>query len=199
MRRAFLGLLAQAIGLASMAGQVLAAQPDTAQAAWQALSRPGAIVLVRHAHAPGVGDPPGMRIGDCSTQRNLDDTGRAQARRLGQAFRERGVRIGAVLSSQWCRTRDTAQEAFGAQAPGGVREVPAFNSWFGGQGDAPGQTAQARDILRRWQGPGVLVVVTHQVNITALTGEVPASGEALVVKPVSGDALFPVTGRLSSP
>ncbi len=200
MRRFIAGVLAQAVGLSIVAGAVQASQPDAGQAAWQGLvSRDAGIVLIRHAYAPGVGDPPGMRIGDCRTQRNLDESGREQARRLGQAFRDRGVRIGAVLTSQWCRTRDTAQEAFGAQVPGGPRDQPAFNSWFGGLGDSQRQTAQAREILRRWQGPGVLVVVTHQVNITALTGEVPASGEALVVRPAPGDQPWPVLGRISPP
>lgn len=202
MRRLLLAWLAQGacVGLlAGLAGQAQAAEPGTAQAAWQALSRDGAIVLLRHAYAPGVGDPPGMRIGDCATQRNLDESGREQARRIGQAFRERGVRIRAVLTSQWCRTRDTAQEAFGALAPGALRDQPAFNSWFGGLGDPQRQTAQAREILRRWQGPGVLVVVTHQVNITALTGQVPASGEGVVVRPAAGDQPWPVVGRLTPP
>ncbi len=202
MRREILSRLARTACAGLLAGPALAAwatEPATAQAAWQALARDGAIVLLRHAHAPGVGDPPGMRIGDCATQRNLDESGRAQARRIGQAFRERGVRIGAVLTSQWCRTRETAQEAFGALAPAGLRDQPAFNSWFGGLGDPPRQTAQAREILRRWQGPGVLVVVTHQVNITALTGQVPASGEAVVVRPAPGDQPWPVVGRLTTP
>lgn len=198
MRRAFLGFLAQAVCWPMMAAAT-PADVATEEAAWQALSRPGATVLMRHAYAPGVGDPPGMRIGDCRTQRNLDDSGREQARRLGQAFGQRGIRVGAVLSSQWCRARDTAQEAFGGQVPGGLREEPAFNSWFGGHGDSQRQTAQAREILRRWKGPGVLVVVTHQVNITALTGQVLASGEALVVRTVPGEQPLPVLGRLSPP
>ena len=75
-------------------------------AAWKTLAQ-GGIVLFRHANAPGGGDPAGMRIGECATQRNLDERGRAQARRIGEAFRSRGVAAGRVLSSQWCRTRDT--------------------------------------------------------------------------------------------
>lgn len=165
--------------LAVLAGGLLShplphAQP---QPAWQALGD-GAIVLFRHADAPGFADPPGFRLGDCATQRNLGPEGQAQARRLGAAFRERGVRVGAVLSSQWCRARDTAELAF----PGQWREAAVFNSFFETRERAPAQTAQARALLARWSGPGVLVVVTHQVNIGALTGEFVGSGDGVVLR-----------------
>lgn len=155
----------------------VSAQP-AADAGWSSLQE-GAIVLLRHAEAPGVGDPPGFRLGDCSTQRNLSEAGRTQARRIGEQFRERRVQVGAVLSSQWCRTRETAELAFG-QRP---RDDVDFNSFFGDGTQEAAQTAAATATLSRWRGPGVLVVVTHQVNITALTGIVPASGEAVVVRP----------------
>lgn len=165
-----------AAGLGLVAGMAAAAD------GWDTLARPGAIVLFRHATAPGAGDPPGLRLGDCSTQRNLDAQGRAEARALGEQFRRRGIAVGAVLSSQWCRARETAQLAFGDR----VREEPAFNSFFGqGPQQRDAQTAQARRLLREWQGPGALVVVTHQVNITALTGHATASGEGVVVRPTA--------------
>ena len=109
----------------SLWGIAASAQPSS-DAAWAAL-QDCAIVLFRHANAPGGGDPPGLRIGDCSTQRNLDDAGRALARRIGEQFRDRRVRVGAVLTSQWCRTRETAELAF----PGQTRDDPTFNSFFG--------------------------------------------------------------------
>lgn len=152
-------------------------------AAWQAL-REGAIVIFRHAIAPGVGDPPGFRLGDCSTQRNLDDAGRAQARRIGDALRRERVPVAAVWSSQWCRCLQTAELA----AVGAVREVPAFNSTFGDRAAAPRQTAEARALLLGWAGPGTLVVVTHQVNVSAITGRGLASGEGVVLRR-SGEAL----------
>ncbi len=145
--------------------------------AWTAL-KDGGIVLFRHAIAPGGGDPPGMRIGDCSTQRNLDESGRAQARRIGEMFRARGVEIGAVLTSQWCRTKETADLAF----PGRARDEPAFNSFFSDRSRSADQTQAALRILTNWRGPGALVVTTHQVNITALTGVVPGSGDGVVVR-----------------
>lgn len=160
------------------AGLLPAAASTPAPDVWAELRKPGAIVLIRHALAPGVGDPPGFRLNDCPTQRNLSDEGRAQARRLGEQFRERGVRVGQVISSQWCRTRETARLAFG----NAVRDEPAFNSFFGQDGAArDSQTARARELLARWKGPDTLVVVTHQVNITALTGLGAASGEAVVL------------------
>lgn len=158
--------------------------------AWAALQRDAAIVLFRHATAPGGGDPPGFKLGDCSTQRNLDAAGREQARALGQQFRDRKIRVGAVRTSQWCRTRETAQIAFGATA----KDEAAFNSFFADRDRADAQTAVARQLLAQWRGPGALVVVTHQVNITALTGIFPASGEGIVVR-VQG-AQVEVLGRL---
>lgn len=159
---------------------VLAAAPAIAADGWAALAQPGAIVLFRHATAPGVGDPPEFRQNDCSTQRNLDEQGRAEARRLGEQLRRRGIRVGAVLSSQWCRTRETARLAFGDA----VRDEPAFNSFFlqpAATRDA--QTARAQALLSQWRGPGALVVVTHQVNIQALAGVGAASAEGVVVRP----------------
>jgi phosphohistidine phosphatase SixA len=145
--------------------------------AWAAL-RSGAIVLLRHANAPGFGDPPEFMLGDCRTQRNLDAAGRAQARGIGARFRQQGVRPGKVLASQWCRTLDTAEAAF----PGQVEPEPVFNSFFQDRSEAPPQTAMARALLLAWRGPSALVVVTHQVNITALSDIVPASGEGIVLQ-----------------
>ena len=157
------------------------------ESAWPAL-QDGSIVLFRHADAPGIGDPAGFKLGDCSTQRNLGEAGRDQARRIGERFRSRGVKVSAVLSSQWCRTRETAALAF----PGLARDDTAFNSTFGDRSKLPEQTAAALATLKRWRGPGVLVVVTHQVNITALTGRATASGEGIVVRP-RGDGIEVLT------
>ena len=180
------GLMA-ALGLVSCAGAQ--GTPAGEQAAWDAL-RQGGIVVFRHANAPGIGDPAGLKLGDCTTQRNLDERGRVQARRIGERLRREQVRVGAVWSSQWCRTRETA-ELIGA---GPVREQPAFNSYFGDRSREPAQTAAARELLLAWRGPGALVVVTHQVNISALTDGATASGEGVVLRP-DGHRLVPV-GRI---
>ena len=153
--------------------------PSMAVDAWAELAKPGAIVLFRHATAPGVGDPPGFKLDDCATQRNLNEQGRTEARGLGEQFRTRKIQVGAVLGSQWCRTRETAQLAFGDRA----RDEPAFNSFFLRSPDISNtQTEQALALLAAWRGPGALVVVTHQVNIQALTGAAAASAEGLVVR-----------------
>jgi len=177
------GLLILILTLA--AGPVAAAEPDP----WAAL-RGGGIALFRHANAPGTGDPPGYRLEDCATQRNLDDSGRRQAEAIGARFRAEGVVVGRVLSSRWCRCLETARLAF----PGEVGVETAFNSFFDERGDGPEITARARRILAEWRGPGALVVVTHQVNITALTGIHPRSGEGVALT-VSPDGVK-VVGRL---
>ncbi len=171
-----------------LAHPALAAEDDKA---WAALKKPGAIVLFRHATAPGGGDPPGHKLDDCSTQRNLDEEGRVQARRIGESFRAQGIKVEAVLSSQWCRTRDTAQLAFA----GLPKDAPAFNSFFSDRSNEAAQTSAARKQLLAWRGTGVLVVMTHQVNITALTGVSPASGEGIVLHRQSGD--LAVVARVS--
>lgn len=174
--------------LASSASVAIAAD------AWPDLNQPGAIVLFRHATAPGVGDPANFQLNNCATQRNLDDRGRVEARQLGDQFRSRKIAVGAVLTSQWCRGRETARLAFGSDA---VKDEPAFNSSFRTSAEiSETQTAQARAILARWRGPGALVVVTHQVNITALTGVVPASAEGVVVRPAA-DGSLKVVGRVT--
>jgi phosphohistidine phosphatase SixA len=177
----------------SLLAVVAVAFPHMSQAseaaAWEAL-RNGAVVVFRHANAPGVGDPAGLRLGDCSTQRNLDGAGREQARRIGAAFRDRGVAVGRVLTSAWCRARDTADLAF----PGQAQPEPAFNSFFDDRSRGPSQTSVARPILIDWRGPGALVVSTHQVNVAALTGISPASGEGVVLQSSGGE--LKVVGRI---
>ncbi|MES2832337.1 MAG: histidine phosphatase family protein [Pseudomonadota bacterium] len=163
-----------------------------AQDAWGELLQPNTIVLFRHATAPGIGDPPSFKLDDCPTQRNLDDKGRAEARKLGEQFRSRKINVGAVLTSQWCRTRDTARLAFGDV----VKDEPAFNSSFMASAEiSAAQTAQARAVLASWRGPGALVVVSHQVNITALTGVYPASAQGVVVR-LAADGSLKVLGTI---
>ncbi len=139
---------------------------------------PAAILLLRHAEAPGTGDPANFRLDDCGTQRNLSEAGRSQARRIGQHLRAKGVAVKAVWHSPWCRTRETAQLAF----PGMGRDEPAFASFFQDRARSGPQTQAALKLLRAWDEPGVLLVVTHQVNITALVGKVPSQGDGYWVR-----------------
>lgn len=160
---------------------------------WPQLVAGGHTVLLRHATTePGVGDPPNFRLGDCATQRNLSEGGRTESRRIGNAFAERGVRVGPVLAGEWCRTRDTARLAFGRYTI-----ETALNSFFGDRGREAGQTARLKSLVAAAPRDAVQVMVTHQVNITALTGEVPAMGEAVVVKPAP-DGGVTVVGRLAA-
>lgn len=161
---------------------LLAAGPARADegAAWAALGQGGHVALMRHAvTVPGVGDPPGFRLDDCATQRLLSDAGRDQARRIGAGLRERGAASGRVLTSAWCRCVETAE----LMDLGPAEVFEPLNSFFGTGDDGARQTAAVRELMAAWQGPGTLVLVTHQVNITALTGIYPASGEIVVLRP----------------
>jgi len=165
---------------------------ETGEAAlWAALREGGHVALMRHAIAPGVGDPAGFRLDDCTTQRKLSAQGRAQARAIGERFRANGITTAAVFSSQWCRCLDTAREL----ALGEVVAFPGLNSFFADRGEEARHTAAVRALIgERARSPLPLVLVTHQVNITALTGVFPASGEIIVLR-VDGDTPS-VAGRI---
>lgn len=159
-------------------GTLIAFLPGAGLAQWEALKRPGAVAIMRHAIAPGTGDPAAFRLGDCSTQRNLDERGRDQARAVGQAIRSAGVRIDRVLTSQWCRSRETAELL--DLAP--VEHLPALNSFFRDRSMRETRTRDLRDYLAGLPRDERVVLVTHQVNITALTGRGVASGEVFVLE-----------------
>ena len=160
---------------------------------WQQVRTGGAIVLMRHAATtPGIGDPPGFALGKCATQRNLSDAGRRDARAIGAAFRSRNIVPGAVWSSRWCRCLDTARLAFDQVTP-----EPTLDSMFRDDDAASGaklRELRARLAARRETSP--LVLVTHDVNIRALTGESLAQGEMVVTR-LRGDRLQ-VLGRLNA-
>lgn len=155
------------------------AGPARAAEALQVLAQPGHVLIMRHANAPGVGDPPGMVLDDCATQRNLDEHGRAQAKNLGGRLRSAGLAELRVFTSQWCRCRETAR----LLGVGRVEDLPALNSFFEQQERREAQVRALREFLAQLPRDGrPVVLVTHQVNITALTGYYPASGEGLVLR-----------------
>lgn len=161
---------------------------------WERLRRGGLVLLVRHARTvPGTGDPPGFRLDDCATQRNLSEAGRAEARAIGAELRRRRVPVERVMTSAWCRCRETA-ELLGM---GPVERIEALDSFFSDRARAGERTAALRAFLAAWRGPGNAVAVTHQVNVTAATGVFPVSGELVVVEPASGAAILRLvpTGR----
>ena len=158
---------------------------------WDLLRGGGQVVLIRHASTvAGLGDPPGFRVEDCATQRNLSETGRAEARRIGAVFRRRGIPVDRVMSSRWCRCLETARLAFGRVEP-----WPALDSFFEDRSREQEQTRTVRALLAEPRAGGNLVLVTHQVNITALTGIVPVMGEMIVLSPQPGGTVK-IAGRL---
>jgi broad specificity phosphatase PhoE len=168
-----------------LAAGFLIASQARAEDLWAGLREPGGVLIVRHAETvPGIGDPPGFRIDDCATQRNLSEAGRAQAVAMGRTLAERGVAVTRVESSRWCRCNETARLAFPRLR---VVDLDALNSFFDDRSTADAQTRALRVRIDDWKGPGALVLVTHQVNISALTGRATAMGEAVVLRSTGGD------------
>lgn len=167
------------------------AAADDGPALWTLLKGGGQVVLMRHASTdPATGDPPGFRLDDCTTQRNLSAAGREEARRIGAAFRARGIPVGRVLSSRWCRCFETARLAFDAVEP-----WPALDSFFGDRTRVPQQTEAVRALAGERPPSGNLILVTHGFNIRALLGILPAPGEMVILTP-QGNGAFLVAGRL---
>lgn len=185
---------ALALGGCLASGRLEAALAQEGEGAlWQAIGRGEAVAMIRHALAPGTGDPTRFRIDDCSTQRNLSERGRAQAQAIGARFRANGIDRALVRSSQWCRCLETAE----LLDLGPVEPMPALNSFFGRRDEGPDQTAALRRYLSAREEKRPLVLVTHQVNITALTGVFPASGEIVVIRP-AGDGGVEVAGTIET-
>jgi broad specificity phosphatase PhoE len=159
--------------------------------AWRRLRGGGLVVLMRHASTqPGLGDPAHFRIGDCATQRNLSSAGIDEARRVGERFRAEDVPVGPVYTSPWCRCRDTALAAFGR-----AEDWEPLSSFF----DFPDREAEYSDQVRRRIGSygtrhpgGNVVMVTHNVNIAALTKHSVGTSEMVVVRPDGCCGLHPL-------
>jgi len=146
------------------------------------LAKTGRVLMLRHANAPGTGDPATFRLDDCSTQRNLDVGGRAQATALGKRLAQAGVVAAKVYSSQWCRCLETAR----LLELGPVEPLPALNSFFGRPQERAATIATLRAFLAALptRGPPV-VLVTHQFTINAFTEGGTVSG---------GGSLFELNG-----
>ena len=184
-------LLVVSLSLVSARG---AAAADAEQA-WAALVAGGHVALIRHANAPPGygGDPPGFRLDDCKTQRNLDELGRQQAQVLGAAFRQRGVRVDRVLASPVCRCVDTAELI----AVGPVEKSVAL---LPDRGEPRGRLLELQAIVSGWRGPGTLVLVTHGFTISPLLRTHLEQAETLVLKPGGGSgAVADIVGRIPTP
>lgn len=144
---------------------------------WGALRTPDHFALIRHAVAPGTFDPPGFRLDDCTSQRNLSADGRAQATRIGELFRGNGIPEAVVYSSQWCRCLETAT----LMKLGEIRPEPLLNSFAQNRERAVQQTAALRPWIAALNLTLPTVMVTHQVVITALSDVFPGNGEIVVM------------------
>lgn len=163
------------------------------EALWKLLAKGGQVLFIRHGETtPGVGDPQGFKLEDCATQRNLSAAGREQAQRMGAEFRRRGIPIGEVLASPWCRCTDTAALAFGNSRP-----WAPLSNLLGRQSEAERQVRAMRTRIAAYRGNLNLVLVSHGSTAAALAGQHPAMGEALVFTPTA--AGFDVAGRILVP
>lgn len=172
---------------------LLMALPAMAQApeAYALLRQPGHVAFLRHAATPGsFGDPPGYRLDDCSTQRPLVDAGRAQARRTRAAFAANGVVFDRVLTSPWCRCKETAELVTGREA----EVMQALANLVGRSEHRDAQVAALKAYLAGIGGARALFV-THGIVISALVGINPAEGEMVIAKVGAGGAAT-VVGRL---
>ena len=177
---------------------LLGARPAAAQTDDAALLRElraGAVVLMRHTQTtPGVGDPPGWRLERCDSQRNLAPEGIEHAKRIGQWFKARQLRVSIVRNSPWCRTRDTATLAFGRHD-----DWPALANLFEDRSGAESQAAAVRQFIDGVRPGELVVLVSHGSTIGHIVpgGAGLASGEAVVVR--RSGASLAVLGRLSVP
>lgn len=154
----------------------LASGANASDAIWEALREPGSVVILRHSYAPGGFDPPDSKLEDCTTQRNLDDNGRAQARKIGEAFRANRIAIGAVRSSPRCRCLDTARLAFGKAEPWGVLQGALRNEDLRRR-----QLAEIQQAIAAHHDGPPLVLVTHGSVVSDLTGLNVAMGSFVVL------------------
>ena len=141
------------------------------------LKKGGNLIFIRHAYAPGGGDPENFIISDCSTQRNLNEDGKNQSKRIGQFFIENNILLDKVLSSEWCRCKDTAQIAFT-----NFETKNFLNSFFSAQ-FASNKNQQIRDLkkyVKNWQSDKNLVLVTHYVLISEILNYTSSSGEIVI-------------------
>lgn len=176
-----LAVLLCGLALASTSGQVVALEVPmlSLTEAAKKLSAGGYVLMMRHGLTePGVGDPPGFKLDDCKSQRNLSTEGKAQLKRLGEAIKAAGIRVDDVASSEFCRCKETADLVFGKHM-----SWSALNSFFSSvKRTESQQTEELRVVLPYVKAPKNAAWVTHQVNITALTGFVPASSEVVALR-----------------
>ena len=135
------------------------------------------LVFIRHAIAPGNGDPNNFDINDCSTQRNLDENGIEESKKIGLFFKNNKIKIDKVLSSQWCRCKDTAKYAFK-----NFETFDALNSFYD-EKFAKNETKQIKDLknyIKNWNSDKNIVLITHFVVISSILNTGSSSGEIII-------------------
>ena len=145
---------------------------------WEEAREGNKVFLIRHALAPGGGDPAGFKINDCKTQRNLNKVGIIQSKKIGKIFKDNKISIDIVLSSEWCRCKDTAFYSFGE-----FKEFSALNSTFSTpyNENEPRQVKEIEEYLMNWKSGGKnLILITHYSIITTITNAAPSSGEIVI-------------------
>jgi len=161
---------------------------------WDLLRTGGQVVLIRHPVTdPGVGDPQGFRLEDCSTQRNLSEEGKEHAKRIGEAFRLHRVPVARVLTSPWCRCVETASLAFGA-----AEISPPLSNLFGRSEARSKAVEELTAMVAEPRSGSNLVLITHGSTILALTRIPVNMGEIMVLTP-QGQGRFALAGRFVVP
>ena len=178
-------LLAACLQFLALLSSAATANASDEAKLWAALRDGKAFAIMRHALAPGTGDPDNFKIDDCSTQRNLSDIGRKQAVKIGNRFRRDGIKQANVFTSQWCRCRETAK----LLDLGPAVDLPPLNSFFQNFERRELQTQQLLQWLKSERPSGVVIFSTHQVNVSALTGRFTSSGEIIVAQLTDGNAV----------
>ena len=141
------------------------------------LKKGGNLIFIRHAYAPGGGDPNDFNINDCKTQRNLSNTGREQAKKIGSFFRVNNIPIDKVYSSEWCRCKETALIAFNE-----FETKNFLNSFFSSKfaHNRDSQIKKLKDFINNWDGKKNIIFVTHYVVISEILNYASSSGEIVI-------------------
>ena len=137
----------------------------------------GNLIFIRHAYAPGSGDPNNFNLNDCSTQRNLSEEGRKQAKHIGEIFRRNKIKIDEVLSSEWCRCKETAKIAFKSFSTNSF-----LNSFYSPQyaKNKKNQIEALNKYVKQFENDKNLILITHYVLISEVMNYSPSSGEIVV-------------------
>ena len=143
----------------------------------ESLKEGGKIIFIRHAYAPGGGDPQNFNINDCSTQRNLSNEGINQSKLIGEFFKTNKIKIDKVLSSEWCRCKDTAKFAFND-----FETFDALNSFFSAKfvKNEKKQIKELKNYIKNWKSNKNLILVTHYVVISSMLNIAVSSGEIVI-------------------